>query len=77
MYCKCCKKFHSLEFHQIIAELAKDTKRKVWNGLSLDQIDNLIFKLKMAKVDLTDEGLKNIEIINALNKEKELCQNMT
>jgi len=76
MFCKCCRQFHSLDFSNLVEELTKDTKRIIWNGLSLDQIDNLILKLKMAKIELTDEGLKNIEIINTNErKEKELCQN--
>ena len=69
MYCRCCKKFHALSFSDLMSELAKDTKRKIWDGLSLDQIESLTFKLRMAKVELTNEGLKNIKIIN-LKKEE-------
>lgn len=64
MYCKCCGKFHNLDFSELIGELTKDTKRTIWNGLSLDQINILRNKLIMANIELTDEGIKNIKIIN-------------
>ena len=64
MYCKCCRKFHSIDFSDVIAELVSDSKRTFYNGFSLEQIDILKRKLQMANVELTAEGLNNIQIIN-------------
>ena len=63
MYCRCCKKFHSINFNEVLSELCSDNNRMFYNGLSLYQIDILKNKLMMANIKITNDSIKNIKII--------------